>query len=472
LGVVFPLTDKPVLDRTIFCWTFNTPCAGASAGSGAGNCALNENFVWVCDYMLGNLEANGVGGGGGSSNTNPGGATNGDMGTSIMNLYNNGLISEEVMNQLLTLHFAIGLSGNDLDLLLSKPQMMNVLADFLLTNSGSANPLDPVSINSVFDFALQYNLTSGQFQTLLLNRVLFGQVKNLSEQLEGNNDTANEYIGFCIDLMSIHSEYKWERLAELYNLVNADPNALIKNCEENGEGVEFWSDIASFVPPNSVIQRIENLPGNWNIQEIKNASGTRVNLDLFPVKITTMPTVNGVMISKDDLISLIRLSLNSFTEGSSFTPFSPQDAQIWTSGNPLGAVIHISINPDDGSVVTSSYSSCCWVFTTLQAPFWDDGIHPVSGNRQFGYKQFPDGSIDIYTRAADRLTKWWHNLSETMAFDGADNLWEGFQEKISTFVIDNGGSAEVRSPIKYRPDWDKVKDALTKEYPLTSISCL
>ncbi len=194
LGVVFPLTDKPVLDRTIFCWTFNTPCAGSSAGSGAGNCALNENFVWVCDYMLGNLEANGVGGGGGSSNTNPGGATNGDMGTNIMNLYNNGLISEEVMNQLLTLHFAIGLSGNDLDLLLAKPQMMNVLADFLLTNSGSANPLDPVSINSVFDFALQYNLTSGQFQTLLLNRVLFGQVKALAEGLNLNQSD----VGFLI----------------------------------------------------------------------------------------------------------------------------------------------------------------------------------------------------------------------------------------------------------------------------------
>jgi hypothetical protein len=76
-----------------------------------------------------------------------------------------------------------------------------------------------------------------------------------------------------------------------------------------------------------------------------------------------------------------------FQSGTSFDPI-PQDEALWNSSNPLSTIISISIALDDGNVVCSDFQSCCWVFTTLQAlwkPFtWKDGVHPVSGNRQFG----------------------------------------------------------------------------------------
>jgi hypothetical protein len=70
----------------------------------------------------------------------------------------------------------------DRPMVLGENKRRYYLADFLLTNSGSANPLDPVSIKSVLDFALQYDLTSGQFQTLLRNRALFEQVEVFEQQ--------------------------------------------------------------------------------------------------------------------------------------------------------------------------------------------------------------------------------------------------------------------------------------------------
>jgi hypothetical protein len=242
-GAVFPATDKQVLDRTLLCFTFNTPCTGASAGSGASNCALNENFVWVCDYMLGNWEANGGGGGGGSANMDPGSTPAGDMGTNILNLYNNGMISEEVMNQLLTLHFAIGLTQNEIILFLAKPQLMETLVEFLSANAGSAHPLDPFSIKYVLAFAIQYDLTPAQFEALLGNRALFQQVKNYTLQNPSNQTENTEVVQLHIDLMLDVSdqEYAQRNQAENYPAIGSIEWANTLDVTEEGIVDDFMT---------------------------------------------------------------------------------------------------------------------------------------------------------------------------------------------------------------------------------------
>ncbi|MFN0013501.1 MAG: hypothetical protein ACKVU2_03045, partial [Saprospiraceae bacterium] len=79
------------------CISFYIPCGtGASAGSSGVFCELNENFDWICDYMQTNPNPNG---GGSGPNDGPNNTPPGDVGTRILNMHNNGEISEEDMNR-------------------------------------------------------------------------------------------------------------------------------------------------------------------------------------------------------------------------------------------------------------------------------------------------------------------------------------------------------------------------------------
>jgi len=112
------------------------------------------------------------------------------------------------------------------------------------------------------------------------------------------------------------------------------------------------------------------------------------------------------------------------------------------------------------------------VFSTLEAPFWDDGVHPVTGNRQFGWRINNDGSLEIYTKGADRMSKWHLNLLDGLGFAGADALWISFRNKVAAFVNNNGGFANTSiQPTRWRPDWAAVKGMLISVSPITSIPC-
>lgn len=43
-------------------------------------------------------------------------------------------------------------------------------------------------------------------------------------------------------------------------------------------------------------------------------------------------------------------------------------------------------------------------------------------------------------------------------FDKSDELWTSFQQKVSKFINDNGGSANAGNQIKERPDYQALKD--------------
>lgn len=61
----------------------------------------------------------------------------------------------------------------------------------------------------------------------------------------------------------------------------------------------------------------------------------------------------------------------------------------------------------------------------------------------------------------------------TTPFEGADALWKSFQQKLQDFVNnpENGGAAQKVAPTTYRPNWEKVKEVLNGNRPLSDLDC-
>lgn len=127
--------------------------------------------------------------------------------------------------------------------------------------------------------------------------------------------------------------------------------------------------------------------------------------------------------------------------------------------------------PYNGSVIVSHFSTNKWTFSTIFDPKY--GMHPVSGHRDFGYTQNPNGSYTFYTRGVDRLTSIDVAVLQALTgtpFNRADALWTSFIEKIRLFVDQNGGSASRAFVEIERPDWQKVRDVLDGKAPSSTLS--
>jgi hypothetical protein len=107
---------------------------------------------------------------------------------------------------------------------------------------------------------------------------------------------------------------------------------------------------------------------------------------------------------------------------------------------------------------------------TMNAPF--AGNHPVSGTRKFGYKQNLNGSYDFFVRGVDRMNSFIQStfaqyVLDTDPYLGADLLWYAFQTNMNNFVNSNGGNAYIRTDSKKRTDWNKVKEVLLGNRPIS-----
>lgn len=227
--------------------------------------------------------------------------------------------------------------------------------------------------------------------------------------------------------------------------------------------------LISFRAPPGVQRAIDARGANWHIHAIEYACGP-VNLDNYRIQILQQPKERGLE-SLEGLLNYIRLNINDFVsrEKATFAPYDDADRTKWRSNAPVGAVIHIdlggagALNPEDGSVVCSSYTKTDWIFSTI----WTlaDLNHPVSGNRQFGCYSIkgpgmPDDGSYIYTRAADRITDNIVNgfLMDTI-FKGGHETWLGFQRKVWNFVNLKGGKARILPAFSARYGWNEMKAA-------------
>lgn len=286
---------------------------------------------------------------------------------------------------------------------------------------------------------------------------------------------------------TLNPEAIFLRFKSLSDALLQNPNKLLKiPCNQ----LPHWQDIAMHQIPQSVKIKLQNIPNqnsywsSWNITNLDNGEGAHINMDLFPVKISTMPKKpnSTQKYTPAEFFDFFRKNINLFAE--KFTPiennyYNIHDTALWNSANPLGALIHIDITPDDGTVVCSGVSTNTWIFSTIKAPQgWSyDGVHPVSGNRAFSY--YMDGTtMYIYTRGVDRTSKIndqktpiINYIMEAIAFSAADDLWTEMQNKLSKYVNDREGSSNVITPVKYRPNYDGIKNYLKGKIPLSSVGC-
>jgi len=171
----------------------------------------------------------------------------------------------------------------------------------------------------------------------------------------------------------------------------------------------------------------------------------------------------------EGMLTHIRTNLGSFlnSDVAGFRPYNDESAARWSSSDPIGAVMSfdmmvMGINIDDGAVLAASVTSSSWIFTTVET--WDDGSHPVSGNRQFGFYQNGGGSVTFYTRGVDRISdKINLVVAGDTPFEQADKLWKGFQSALIGLVNGNGGSASVSTTFSERVDWDQYHDKYAEE---------
>jgi len=308
--------------------------------------------------------------------------------------------------------------------------------------------------------------------------------------MEHNPDLGVAVLSFVKENLDILNK------AEIITRIKALDDALVQNpnllldipCNQ----LPLWQSVATHQIPESVKTKMKNIKNqtnyydNWQLTDLDNGLGTKINMDLFPVKISSLPNRpnSNQKYTPDEFFDFFRKNINLFAE--KFVPikddhYAIDDTGLWFSNNPLGTLIHIKIPFDDGTVVCSGYWTNSWMFTTVKAPLdWShDGIHPVAGNRLFSYYMDPnDNAMYIYTRGVDRVS---HNYSDnsivlnyliqTGAFLGADKLWNSMQDKLSEYVIARGGSADKVTAVRYRPNYIKVMNYIKGNAALSSLGC-
>lgn len=273
--------------------------------------------------------------------------------------------------------------------------------------------------------------------------------------------------------------------------------------------IKDWEDLISFRPPVSIQEETlkykrwtiqlwyENAWINWFVQRVEDASGP-ISLDYYPIFVKKLPVINGTELQPEELLNLVRKDLNGFVDWhyAYFEPYNSSWTESWLSDSRtevLGCYVHIDmrmptpqihsqlertfVQAESGAVVVSDITPQHWIFSTVFTRGHRDAtvdpgdwLHPVSGNREFGWKVFPGQGYIFYTQGADRISDpkrfavnvGTEHLIGWRAFDAADSLWQSFQIRLAGFVNKHGGQAEPLERIQRIEDWELVKEKYHK----------
>lgn len=188
-------------------------------------------------------------------------------------------------------------------------------------------------------------------------------------------------------------------------------------------------------------------PGlNQLIQKVETINGMgygKLNIDFFSV------TIDSKGDNASSLFKTIYSNLNSIVfSGSSYSvsPYDTNNASKWNSNAPKGAIMTFTLAEiphvmplERGSVVLSCITDIDFIFSTVVTE--KDGLHPVAGNRAFGVRDNGNGSLTIYTKAADRIVNAgiFGQLPESgreLIFNNGRQVWLRLLDNISAKYSD------------------------------------
>lgn len=227
-----------------------------------------------------------------------------------------------------------------------------------------------------------------------------------------------------------------------------------------------WKDLLNMLPQAATLTAARAAAGlptvSFAVQKIEEAKSTKTNFDRYTVSISKLPAGK----TAQQLFNEMRKDLNNFFDHtkSTIAGYKTEDANKWASQGKatFGTIMLFKIPAfgpigEQAAVITSVAEDVRWVFTPVEIGIACPGEHPVSGNREFGWKAVGN-SYEFYTRAVDRATGICPGVvGEDFIFNGADTLWKSWQAKLVDHVNQGGGTAVAAVPVVHRPTWADVK---------------
>ena len=226
---------------------------------------------------------------------------------------------------------------------------------------------------------------------------------------------------------------------------------LKKQQEPGNKDYKPWKDLIEFKDLEAI--NLASSRSFWGVdsQPIEDAEGDQLNLDYYSVTISKLPS--GYK-SPEHFLSFVRKNFSQFKRngGSEFHEFNKEEGRLFQTDDPYSAMMRFEVSAlwgltdlDDLSVVTTKSESNYWIFSTVET--FEDGKHPVSGNRQFGITTNNNGTFTFYTRGVDRPTTLPDAILSKAIFSGAEKLWNTVMQNMANFVNSNGGSSNVNSSV-------------------------
>ncbi len=256
----------------------------------------------------------------------------------------------------------------------------------------------------------------------------------------------------------------------------------------NDIAFQKWANLASYIPSTTSLNNASIVLASDAISRVKsmNAPYSQItNLDYFPVKIISLPTINGHRLTANELLEYIRLHLNDFVDNTTMT-ITPHDASnlaLWntstTRGN--GAVLKTSVNRvssnSEGWLVASSdvNEPNNFKLTTLKDPLYTGALpRNYNSNREYGYTTNTDGTYTFYSKGVDRAiggeSKIFENAVKEELAETLDPSGIIFQDILENLIKRAGGNAIIEDFAIYRPNYSKIKSVIEGSKPLCVVA--
>ncbi|MDA3616334.1 RHS repeat domain-containing protein, partial [Polluticaenibacter yanchengensis] len=235
-----------------------------------------------------------------------------------------------------------------------------------------------------------------------------------------------------------------------------------------------WRDLLTMHTCSNILAMANNRNSQmgsprFKNQEISKAYSDQLNLDYYSVKIIKLPPSFK---SSSELFAFIKSEFATFIDknngGASLSGWRDWEQKIFNSSNPESSVMKFKIYPirsflslDDANVITTKFSlnDKYWVFKPITDntlnPLGSDGMHPVSGQRQFGLTSNDnDKTFTFYTRGVDRPWSAFDAMMSGATFKGADALWKNVMKNVVDKINKMGGWAYVGASVSKQISWE------------------